>query len=133
MIDRHPDAVVRCAGVADARAAVNFAPQERLTVVIRGGGHNGARLGVCDHALVIDLSLMKGVRVDPAQTRCELRQVAPRPITAFEGVSEQVEDFWRPELFEPSPPDIQTLVVLFEDYDFPPADADAEDISIVAQ
>jgi FAD/FMN-containing dehydrogenase len=66
MIDRHPDAIVRCADVADVRAAVNFARQERLTVAIRGGGHNGAGLGVCDHGLVIDLSLMKGVRVDPA-------------------------------------------------------------------
>ena len=65
MIDRHPDAIVRCADVADVRTAVNFARQERLTVAIRGGGHNGAGLGVCDHGLVIDLSLMKGVRVDP--------------------------------------------------------------------
>jgi FAD/FMN-containing dehydrogenase len=66
MIDRHPDAIVRCADVADVRATVDFARQERLTVAIRGGGHNGAGLGVCDHGLVIDLSLMKGVRVDPA-------------------------------------------------------------------
>jgi FAD/FMN-containing dehydrogenase len=66
MIDRRPDAIVRCANVADVRAAVNFARQDGLTVAIRGGGHNGAGLGVCDHGLVIDLSLMKGVRVDPA-------------------------------------------------------------------
>src|ERR1700741_332170 len=66
MIDRRPDAIVRCADVADVRAAVNFARQERLTVAIRGGGHNGAGLGVCDHGLVIYLSPMKGVRVDPA-------------------------------------------------------------------
>src|SRR5208283_5842783 len=65
MIDRRPDIIVRCANVADVRTAVNFARQERLTVAIRGGGHNGAGLGVCDHGLVIDLSLMKGVRVDP--------------------------------------------------------------------
>jgi len=67
MIDRRPDAIVRCANVADVRAAVSFARQERLTVAIRGGGHNGAGLGVCDHGLVIDLSLMKGVRVSPAE------------------------------------------------------------------
>ena len=66
MIDRNPSAIARCANVADVRAAVNFARQERLTVAIRGGGHNGAGLGVCDHGLVIDLSPMKGVRVDPA-------------------------------------------------------------------
>jgi FAD/FMN-containing dehydrogenase len=47
MIDRHPDVIVRCANVADVRTAVNFARQERLTVAIRGGGHNGAGLGVC--------------------------------------------------------------------------------------
>src|SRR6202045_1115924 len=65
MIDRRPDAIVRCANVADVRAAVNFARQEHLSVAIRGGGHNGAGLGVCDHGLVIDLSPMKRVRVDP--------------------------------------------------------------------
>src|ERR1700738_1621230 len=66
MIDRRPAAIVRCADVADVKAAVNFARQDGLTVAIRGGGHNGAGLGVCDHGLVIDLSPMKGVRVDPA-------------------------------------------------------------------
>jgi hypothetical protein len=66
MIDRRPNAIVRCANVADVRASVDFARQERLTVAVRGGGHNGAGLGVCDHGLVIDLSPMKGVRVDPA-------------------------------------------------------------------
>lgn len=65
MIDRHPDMIVRCANVADVRAAVGFARENALTVAIRGGGHNGAGLGVCDQGLVIDLSLMKGVRVDP--------------------------------------------------------------------
>jgi hypothetical protein len=66
MINRRPDVIVRCANVADTRTAVNFARQEGLTVAVRGGGHNGAGLGVCDHGLVIDLSSMKGVRVDPA-------------------------------------------------------------------
>jgi FAD/FMN-containing dehydrogenase len=65
MIDRLPDVIVRCANVADVRTSVNFARQEDLTVAVRGGGHNGAGLGVCDHGLVIDLSSMKGVRVDP--------------------------------------------------------------------
>lgn len=66
MIDRHPEIIVRCANVADVTAAVNFARQEGLTVAIRGGGHNGAGLGFCDNGLVIDLSPMKEVRVDPA-------------------------------------------------------------------
>src|SRR6516165_3260022 len=66
MINRRPAAIVRCTNVEDVIAAVNFARQERLTVAIRGGGHNGAGFGVCDHGLVIDLSPMKGVRVDPA-------------------------------------------------------------------
>jgi FAD/FMN-containing dehydrogenase len=71
MIDRRPTAIVRCADVADVTAAVNFARQDGLTVAIRGGGHNGAGLGVCDQGLVIDLSPMKGVRVDPAN--CTVR------------------------------------------------------------
>jgi hypothetical protein len=65
MIDRHPGAIVRCLDVADVRAAVNFARQEQLTVAVRSGGHNGAGLGVCDNGVVIDLSSMKGIRVDP--------------------------------------------------------------------
>jgi hypothetical protein len=66
MIDRRPDAVVRCANTADVMSAVNFARQESLRVAIRGGGHNGAGLGICDQGLVIDVSQMRGVRVDPA-------------------------------------------------------------------
>ena len=65
MIDRRPVAIVRCADVADVRAAVNFARQDGLTVAIRGGGHSAAGLGVCEGGLVIDLSPMKGIRVDP--------------------------------------------------------------------
>src|ERR1700719_3509768 len=65
MIDRRPDAIVRCADVADVMTAVNFARNEDVVVAVRGGGHNGAGLGVCDRGLVIDLSSMKGVLVDP--------------------------------------------------------------------
>ena len=50
MIDRRPDVIVRCANVADTRTSVNFARQEGLTVAVRGGGHNGAGLAVCDQA-----------------------------------------------------------------------------------
>jgi FAD/FMN-containing dehydrogenase len=67
MIDRRPAAIVRCADVADVRAAVNFAREDGLAVAIRGGGHNGAGLGVCDQGLVIDLLPMRGIRVDPAK------------------------------------------------------------------
>jgi FAD/FMN-containing dehydrogenase len=66
MIDRHPAVIVRCADVADVIAAVRFAREDGLTLAIRGGGHNGAGLGICDHGLVVDLSQMKGVRVDSA-------------------------------------------------------------------
>jgi hypothetical protein len=65
MIDKRPALIVRCADVADVIAAVNFAREQDLLLAIRGGGHNGAGLGSCDDGLVIDLSLMKGIRVDP--------------------------------------------------------------------
>jgi len=65
MIDRRPRLIARCADVADVMAAVKFARQEKLAVAIRGGGHNAAGLGVCDDGLVIDLSPMNSVHVDP--------------------------------------------------------------------
>jgi FAD/FMN-containing dehydrogenase len=65
MIDRRPDAIVRCADATDVMTAVNFARNEDVVVAVRGGGHNGAGLGVCDRGLVIDLSSMKGVLVNP--------------------------------------------------------------------
>lgn len=65
MIDKKPAAIVRCVDVADVIAAVNFSREQQLTVAIRGGGHNGPGLGTCDDGLVIDLSKMKGIRVDP--------------------------------------------------------------------
>lgn len=65
MIDRHPALIVQCAGVADVIEAVNFARDNDLTVAVRGAGHNIAGKAVCDDGLVIDLSPMKGVRVDP--------------------------------------------------------------------
>src|SRR5947199_3517046 len=66
MIDRRPALIARCAGVADVITAVNFARENNLLVAVRGGGHNAAGLGVCDGGLSIDLSRMKGIRVDPA-------------------------------------------------------------------
>ena len=65
MIDKRPGLIARCSDVADVMAAVDFARDNGLLLAVRGGGHNGAGLGVCDNGLVIDLSRMKGVRVDP--------------------------------------------------------------------
>jgi FAD/FMN-containing dehydrogenase len=64
-IDRYPRLIARCANVADVIAAVHFARDNDLLVAVRGGGHNGGGLGTCDDGLVIDLSRMKGIRVDP--------------------------------------------------------------------
>ena len=65
MIDKRPLLIARCVDVADVIAAVNFGRDNKLPVAIRGGGHNGPGLGSVDDGLVIDLSAMKGVRVDP--------------------------------------------------------------------
>ena len=65
MIDKHPALIVRCVDVADVINAVNFGRDQHLTVAIRGGGHNGPGFGTCDDGLVIDLSPMRGIRVDP--------------------------------------------------------------------
>ena len=65
MIDRHPALIARCAGVSDVIAAVQFARSHNLLVAIRGGGHNVAGRAICDGGLVIDLSRMKGIHVDP--------------------------------------------------------------------
>ncbi len=66
MIDKKPRFIARCVDAADVIAAVTFGREQGLLVAIRGGGHNGPGLGSCNDGLVIDLSLMKGVRVDPA-------------------------------------------------------------------
>jgi len=65
MIDKRPRLIARCVDVADVIEAVNFTRESKLLLAIRGGGHNGPGLGSCDDGLVIDLSAMKGVRVDP--------------------------------------------------------------------
>ena len=65
MINKHPGLIVRCAGTADVISAVRFARENELLVSVRGGGHNVAGTALCDGGLVIDLSLMKGVYIDP--------------------------------------------------------------------
>ena len=65
MIDKHPALIARCVDVADVISAVNFARENHLTLAVRGGGHNGPGFGTCDDGLVVDLSRMRGIRVDP--------------------------------------------------------------------
>ena len=65
MIDKRPGLIVRCAGVADVINSVNLARSNNLLVAVRGGGHNVAGTAVCDGGIMIDLSAMKGLRVDP--------------------------------------------------------------------
>jgi FAD/FMN-containing dehydrogenase len=65
MIDRRPALIARCAGPADVVGAVNFARDHDLLVSVKGGGHNITGNAVCERGLMIDLSAMKGIRVDP--------------------------------------------------------------------
>src|SRR5687767_4609286 len=80
-IDRHPALIARCAGADDVVTAVRFAREHDLLLSVRGGGHAVAGHAVCDGGLMIDLSLMTGVRVNPvtqtarAQGGCLQRQV----------------------------------------------------------
>jgi FAD/FMN-containing dehydrogenase len=65
MIDRRPAVIARCTGVADILAALEFAHAQELPVAVRSGGHGVAGNAMCDDGIVLDLSPMKGVRVDP--------------------------------------------------------------------
>jgi FAD/FMN-containing dehydrogenase len=65
MIDKHPALIARCTGVADVTTAVRFAREHDLLVAVRGGGHSLPGFSVCEGGMVIDLSPMKGIRVDP--------------------------------------------------------------------
>ena len=64
-VDRRPRLIARCAGAADVAAAVRFAHARDLEIAVRGGGHNVAGTAVCDDGIVIDLSAMRAVSVDP--------------------------------------------------------------------
>jgi FAD/FMN-containing dehydrogenase len=72
-IDRHPALIIRCAGVADVIKAVKYGRESGLPVAVRSGGHSFPGLSVADDALVIDLSPMKGVRVDPDKRRARVQ------------------------------------------------------------
>ena len=67
MIDRRPALIVRCLGVSDVVACVNAAREHGIPLSVKGGGHNIAGLAVCEGGLMLDLSLMRGVWVDPAE------------------------------------------------------------------
>lgn len=72
MIDKHPALIARCSGVVDIINAVNFARANELLVAVRGGGHNVAGNAVCDGGIVIDLSRMKSIRIDPVRNTCRV-------------------------------------------------------------
>jgi FAD/FMN-containing dehydrogenase len=65
LVDRRPGLIVQCSGTADVIDAVNRARQRRLVTAVRAGGHSIAGYGVCDDGLMLDLSAMRGVWVDP--------------------------------------------------------------------
>jgi FAD/FMN-containing dehydrogenase len=66
-IDKYPTLIVRCSDVSDVVSAVQFARAQELPVAVRGGGHSFSGNGTCDGGLVIDLSPMKRVQIDPGQ------------------------------------------------------------------
>lgn len=81
MIDKRPAIIVKCKNKKDVQAAIDFARTEGIEVSIRGGGHNGAGLALIDDGMVIDLSLMKDIHIDPekrtavVQAGCLLKEV----------------------------------------------------------
>ena len=81
MIDKYPSLIVKCRDVADVIAALDLAKEQNLFLAVRGGGHNACGLGSCDDGLVIDLGLMKGIRIDlkantiRVEAGCTLRDV----------------------------------------------------------
>jgi FAD/FMN-containing dehydrogenase len=73
LIDKYPALIARCAGASDVQTAVNFAREHRMLLSVRSGGHNVAGKAVCDDGLVIDLSAMRGVRVDPIRRTVQVQ------------------------------------------------------------
>ena len=72
MIDKHPAMIARCAGAADVIHCVRFAREHDLEVAVRGSGHNVAGTAVCDGGLVIDLTPMKNIRVNPVERSAQV-------------------------------------------------------------
>src|SRR5215510_5493921 len=73
LIDRRPGLIVQCSGTADVIDAVNLARERRLLTAVRAGGHSIAGYGICDDALMLDLSGMRGVWVDPGAETVRLQ------------------------------------------------------------
>jgi FAD/FMN-containing dehydrogenase len=74
-VDRRPRLIARCSGTADVAAAVRFARHRDLEIAVRGGGHNVAGTAVCDDGIVIDLSAMRAVWVDPVARTARVQGV----------------------------------------------------------
>ena len=72
MIDRHPAIVARCGDVDDVVRSIRFAREKDLVIAVRSGGHSVGGFSTCDDGIVIDLSLMRGVRVDPEQRTAQV-------------------------------------------------------------
>ena len=79
MIDRYPSAIVKCRDVADVIACVNFGRENKILTAIRSGGHNAGGLGLCDDGLVIDMSLMKGIRIDLKSNTVRTKTISCTP------------------------------------------------------
>lgn len=88
MIDRRPALIVRCAGASDVIEAVAFARAQGLEVSVRGGGHNVAGNAVCEGGLMIDLSRMRSIRVDPT-----LRTARVEPGATWRELDEEAQNF----------------------------------------
>jgi FAD/FMN-containing dehydrogenase len=73
-VDRRPALIARCADAADVSAAIGFARRHGLEVSVRGGAHNAAGVAVADGAVMIDLSLLRQVDVDPLRRRARSAQ-----------------------------------------------------------
>src|SRR5579862_6157109 len=71
-VNMHPAIIVRCANAEDVRLAVEFAHDKGLLTAVRSGGHSFAGHGVCDNGLVMDLSPMKCVSIDPAHEKIRI-------------------------------------------------------------
>src|SRR6185312_7411239 len=88
LIDRHPAMIVQCAGVADVITAVKFARAHNVEVAVRSTGHNVAGISVCDGGMVIDLSVMKGIHIDP-----EARTVRVEPGVTWAELNHELQVF----------------------------------------
>ena len=83
MIDKRPALIVQCRDVADVISAVNFGRDNHMEIAIRSGGHHGAGISLVDDGLVIDLSPMKGIRVDPQAKTVRVKPAAPGAISTM--------------------------------------------------